>query len=294
MATVTRSTTSVSKKAAIAVPQKLNLSLPFSPEEATGTLETAYVLLHGEKKIGKTSLAVEAPGAFLLTFDPKQKFLGGIMQRFCPDWTHFLEYLKLLEELAKKPTFPYTRIVLDGVDIWWRHCEKFTCREFGVKDLAEEEWGKGFRRLKVHFSSAVDRLMALPCGSWYISHSVWRDVPSRRTNSKITKLLPTMASGAEEIIVGRVDGWFAYDFWGEERILIVRGDEQTGAGNRMKGHFQTPKGRPVREVSMGSTETEAWENLTKAFNNQQRYVTLFERDTEAAKAKKGGAAPLRK
>jgi hypothetical protein len=215
-------------------------------------------------------------GTLLLTFDPIQK-AQTILQRHVPDWNTFMTYLGLLEAQVKAGKYPYKRVVIDGADIWYRKCQEAVEKKLVVDHVSEEKWGKGWDMLKNWFATAVDRLFALPGGCWIIAHSDWREVESRTKGVKVNKLLPLL------------------NYHGEERILIVEGDERTGAGHRIKGHFLTPKGRKLREIPMGENEEEAYANLLNAFNNKQTFITIKERNDSAEKAKaaKGGTPPAK-
>lgn len=270
------------KKVGSSLPE---VKLPLKASKAVHDLSAYHLLFHGEKKIGKTTLTTTEDDVFLLTFDPLQKSYE-IKQRHCPDWKHFMAYLAALEEAAESGDYPYKRVVLDAADIWYRACQDWVEKKLAVPHVSDAEWGKGWDLLKQTFSRAVDRLLALPGGCWFVSHSAWVEIKTRR-GEKVSKLQPNLKAAAEEILVGKIDGWFAYDYDGEERVLIIRGDESTGAGCRIRGHFLTPKGRKVREIPMGNSEEEAFENLVKAFKNEQTFTTLEERDEKASK-KKGG------
>lgn len=271
----------------------INVSLPMKPSVPVADLSAYSVLIHGEKKIGKTTLTTVEGDVFLLTFDPPQRAYA-VKQRHCPDWKHFIAYLDLLEQKARDDDYPYKRVVVDGADIWYRRCQDYICKKLVIDHPSEEKWGKGWDLLKSTFAKAVDRLLALPGGCWFISHSEWQEVETRR-GDKVQKLNPLIKAGGQDILVGRVDAWFAYDYVGEERVLVVRGDEVTGAGHRIKGHFETPAGKAVREIPMGETEEEAWANFLKAFNNEQEFVSVKQRDrlaeggSDKKKAKKKAA-----
>lgn len=271
---IQRSTVTTGVKPVPTKPLAPTLTLPTSPSEQVHDINAYSFLFHGEKKIGKTTLLLEEPGVLLLTFDPLAKSLS-IMQRYCPNWATFEGYLKLLEGQVQNKNYQYKRVVIDGIDIWYRACQNGVCKELGIKHPSEEGWGKAWDMLKERFANAVDRLLALPGGCWFISHSDWREVKTR-SGEKITKLVPLVKAGGEEILVGRVDGWFAYVYDGNERTLIIRGDESTGAGHRIRGHFETPDGKPVVEIPMGDSETVAWQNLQHAFNNEQTFTTVRE------------------
>lgn len=262
-------------KAAVGKP-KIQVSLPTELSEAIHDLSQYHLLIHGEKKIGKTTLTTVEENVFLLSFDPIQKALE-LFQRHVPTWDHFMAYLEKLEALVAADKYPYRRVVIDGADIWHRRCQDWVCKKLVITHPSDEEWGKAWSLLKETFSNAVDRLLALPGGCWFISHSTWREVETR-SGHKVPKLVPLLSGSAEEILVGKVDGWFAYDYMDTERVLVVRGDERTGAGHRIRGHFLTPDGRMVTEIPMGGDEFESWNNLIAAFNNEQAFATLEERD----------------
>jgi len=276
------------RKAAVNV---LNVSLPDEPSVPSHSLDDYSLLFHGEKKIGKTTLTMEGGGKpLLLTFDPLQQAYS-LFQRHVPDWAHFMAYLQLLERRVAEGKFDYTRIVVDGTDIWYRRCQAWTCKILGVSHPQEAEWGKGWDLLKETFSTAVERVLALPCGVWFISHSEWREVQTRKGGPKIEKLMPLMKSGGQEILTGKIDGTFAYDYDGSRRVLCILGDATVMAGHRIKGHFLTPDGRRVAEIPMGNSEEEAYANFIAAFNNEQTFTSLLERDRATQPAPKGTATP---
>lgn len=247
----------------------MKLTLPTEPSETSGTIDDYHFFIHGEKKIGKSTFAMAEPDVLLLTFDPIRKSYP-FMQRYCPNWTTLVGYINLLEAEAKAGTYRYKRVVVDGADIWYRYCQVYAEKKLGVEHVSDAGWGKGWDLLKAEATFAAIRLMALPGGCWWISHSNWQEVKTR-DGRKIVKLLPLIKAGAEEVLIGRVDGWFAYDYQGSDRIMIIAGDESTGAGHNCKKHFVTTDGRPVIEVYMGTDEHEAWENFKSAFHNQQKY-----------------------
>lgn len=281
MAEVTRSTTNVvlpkPKPVYKLTPEVMaTLTLPMTPSEVSHDINEYYVLIYGVPKIGKTTLAMSDPNSLLLTFDPLQKSLP-IMQRQCPDWMTLMYYLSLLEYEAQQGTYPYSRVVLDGCDFMYRYCQIWCQTELMVDHISEEKWARGWDKLKETFVQVVDRFMNLPGGCWFVAHAEYRDIETRR-GEKVRKLMPLMKGAAEDIIVGKVDLWAAYEYNGKERVLIVRGDERTGSGCRINDHFLTPRGRAIVEVPMGNSPQEGWTNLNKAFENKQPFITCEERD----------------
>lgn len=241
--------------------------LPDEYAEPCDDFNRYSLLIHGEKKIGKTSIALQGGKVLLLQFDPPQLAYKR-MEIVIETWKHYLAVLRNLE--TAKP-FPYDRVVIDGAEQWYRMAFDHACSTLAVDDPGDEGYGKGWNLVRRTFAEGVDRFLRLSCGRWFTAHSMWREVETRQ-GTKIMKLLPTLSKQAEEILNGRVDGWFAYDYVEDKRVLIVQGDEHTGAGHRFDEsgfeHFRTPKGRVVREIDMGSSPAEAYQNLMKGFDNK--------------------------
>jgi len=245
--------------------------LPTKPTKQAADLSDYSVLIHGEKKIGKTSLALEPdPGEVLVVqFDPPQ-IAYDRMEVVCTTWLKFATTLKALEKLAREGKFPYSRVVIDRADVWFQLAQKEACQMLGISHPSEESWGKGWGAVRDVFNDSVTRVLNLPCGKWFICHSDWKEVEGR--NGKVNKLVPNLNNTADEILNGRCDAWFAYAYRGKERVLICKGDERTGAGHRIKGHFRTTDDDAVEEIPMGSSPEEAWEAFLAAFNNELEHA----------------------
>jgi hypothetical protein len=258
------------------------VTLPTEPTIASDEFNDFHIMVHGEPKIGKSTLLTQTAKTLVLSFDPIRKS-HKLIQVHIPDWSTFMLYLNKLRQAASTGNFPYDRVVVDGTDIWYRYCQTWACKECGVDHPNDASYGKGWDKLKETFADAVDKILALPCGVSFISHSQWKAKMTRNGGKDVEKLHPLMKDGGYEILVGKLDGAFAYDYYNRERVLILLGDELTTAGHTIKGHFLTTDGRLIGEVSMGNSEEEAWANFLAAWNNEQPYATLAERDEIAAK-----------
>ncbi len=246
------------------------VKLPKKPETPCTELNDFSFLFHGEKKVGKTTLALEGGRVLVLQFDPPQRAYER-MEIQCPDWRTFLASLKALE----KADAPYDRVVLDGADLWYHHCQAYVCEKQGIEHPGDAGWGKGWSALRNEFTHAVDRMLNLSCGVWFLCHSTWKEVDVRRSNGrteKVEKLLPMLSGMAEEILNGKVDGWFAYDYRGNNRVLVLQGDERTGAGHRLDQdkypHFRLPEGEKITEMMAGKSASIAYKRFLAAFNNE--------------------------
>ena len=93
-----------------------------------------------------------------------------------------------------------------------------------------------------------------------------REIKTRRGSSS-HKVISTMPRQAAEIIEGLVDIWAYFSYDGEERVLVVGGDEDISAGHRLDGRFMW-NGNPVRKIPMGSSAEQGYKNFVDAFNNE--------------------------
>lgn len=270
------------KKLGVASPaEKLGLSLPMEVSEPVHDINAYHGVITGEPGIGKTTLGMQEPGVFLLSYDPAAKSLAAF-QRHCPDWKTFIGYLDLLESASKKPgLFPYSRILVDGADLWYRSCHKAVCEKLCIEHPADEAWGKGWDAITQTFTSAVDRLLRMPCGVWFICHAKYKEL-EKRDGTKEEKLRPLLVARAEEILVGKCDFMLNIHYRGDIRIGTIRGSEDIAAKNRIDNHFLTPDNRQVVEIVMGNQGPQvAWETFLNAFNNLQDYTTYDELEAAA-------------
>ena len=244
-------------------------------------------LITGEKKIGKTSFAINGCEEMVLQFD-KPQLAYHIREKVIESWGDSMKAIAALEDLAKGGNFPYTRLVFDGVSEWYSMAQASTCKHFGIDHPSDEGFARAWHWLRDIFTDAINRVLRLqqsgPCGVVFIAHAEWKEVPIRSpwnepkgaTIPKIDKLVPNLSNRCEEIVGGKVDGWFCYDYDEEDRVLIVRGDQGVSAGHRIDGRFETPDGRPIREVFAGTSATETMENFIAAFRNEWKFATMDE------------------
>ena len=270
--------------------KKVSVTLPKKPYKVSTNIQDYSIHIHGEKKIGKTTLFAQEKDSFFLEFDPMQLSLS-IRQRHVPDWDHFLAYI---DEIEKQPDYCKT-VIVDGMDIAYQCCFDWCCKKLVIDHPSDEkDYGKSWNFIRTNFESAIRRLLNLNekgVAVRFISHSKWIEFETRSGNTT-DKLMPNLTGQAEETLNGLVDIWGAYVYSGKHRVLVVKGDESTGAGHRVDSQFLTPEGEQVEEIYMGRNPKEAYANLVKAFNNEQEYINIdddaFMPKKKKKKSSKGG------
>lgn len=255
--------------------------LPTKPRKPETRWDQFAYLLFGEKKIGKTTLAANIKNALVIQFDKPQLALE-IIEEVPRKWAEFLRILKALEDAGIK--LPYSAIIIDGCEEWYQMCQTHVCAVMGIEHPTDAKYGKGWSAVKTEFRDAVNRVLRLPCGHFFICHQKTISIENR-DGTETQRIVPALGAATEEILNSKVDGWFYYCYDGSNRRLIVRGSEEIGAGHRIKGHFQTKDGRPLRDIPMGSSSEEAFQNFIAGFENRLTHTS----GKEARQSEKGGS-----
>jgi len=218
------------------------------------------VLIFGEKKIGKTMLSSQFPNAFHMMFEPGGKSLE-IYQSEFTDWGTFKKAVTKIRSDKRFDT-----ISIDTVDLAFKSAERYACAKLAIDDPADEEWGKGWRAIRKEFELQIHRLVSAGKGVIFISHSMEREIKTRRGSSS-HRVVSTMPKQAGEIIEGLVDIWSCFTYDGDKRILIIGGNEDVSAGHRLDDRFKW-KGESVHTIPMGKSAEEGYKNFVDSFNNK--------------------------
>jgi hypothetical protein len=245
------------------VPMASGFELATSLSAPSESLQDYSVLLFGEKKIGKTSLASMFPKAYFLSTEPGTKALS-VYKTDVSDWRTFKAAVRAL----RKDT-TYKNTVVDTVDLAYKMCEKYVCNELGIDHVSEADWGKGWAGVREEFEMVLRDLIAAPGkGTILISHAVEKEI-KRRTGEKYDRIQPTMPNIARDIAEAMVDIWAYFSYDGDRRTLTIRGDDHITAGHRLQNRFRY-HGQEVVTIDMGVTKEEAYDNFLAAFNNEYK------------------------
>lgn len=264
------------KRTAKKAVKDLEVSIPDEPSVPCDDFRRYSMLVHGEKKIGKTTLFAQEEGVFFMEFDPLQLALA-IRQQHIPDWPSTLAYIDRLEQGPKN----IKTVVVDDAALMYQHCFNWGCDQLCIEHPTDEkDYGKSWGFIRDEYERAIHRLLNLPevagIAPRFVCHSKWKEFKNR-DGTQTEKLVPTLTGQAEEALIGEIDIWAAYTYFGKERVLVIVGDEEIGAGHRVDHRFKTPfDNQQVSEIWMGHSPAEAYKNLITAFNNLQRYKNMEE------------------
>lgn len=269
--------------------EKLELALVTEPSAPPQELRSYTVLLYGDKGIGKTSLSAQFPGAYFLCTEPGTKALR-VKASQVPDWDHFVGYIDLIEKDAD----PERTVIVDVIDLAYEFKYNEICRSLGIDNPTEEkDFGATWRKIRREFREEIERLTRLPGGVIFLSHDTEREI-TMSDGTTVDRRMPTMAKQASQEVCGLVDIIVYYGWEKENRFLNIVGSQELVAKCRceenffVKNHVGEADYR-VKRIAAGNSSKIAYDNLCKAFNNQQDSV-----DGLPPGSKKVVAAPVKK
>ena len=201
-------------------------------------LKGKYIMLYGQPKIGKTSLAAQFPKNLLLAFEPGYNALNNKMVQPITRWSEFKTVLRELARPEVKEKFD--TITIDTADIAWDYCEKYICSANvnettgeTPKTLGDIPWGKGYDLCKKEFDNGLRQIAMLGYGLVIISHEVTKTIKTE-SGQEYQKIMPTLAE-RPKLIVNRLVDIIAYLRLSNDdgkRYMYTRGNERFEAGSR--------------------------------------------------------------
>lgn len=229
--------------------------------EPIDDLGQAIILLSGEKKIGKTSLANQFGKNIVLAHEVGYKGLR-IRKIDIPDWDTARAAVKTL----RTDKF-YNTVTIDTADKSFKQCEAWSNRRLGISHASEEEWGKGWAAIRNEYENWIDRISHTGKGIILISHTQEKEV-KKRNGESYDRVMATLPRQGRDIIEGLVDIWCYFQYDGDRRILTIIGDDHVSAGHRFAERFRTPDGRAIRHIDMGRSPEDGYKNFLRAWQNK--------------------------
>lgn len=205
--------------------------LPSKKTPPSLSFAQAKVLLYGQPKVGKTTLASElADDVLILACEPG---LGGL-SAYSVEIDSWETFRKVGAELSE--TDKHSIVVIDTVDELYRMASDEVCRQLKVAHLADAEWGKGWQMARDEFRLRVGKLASLGRGLWAISHSMETELRTRVGTR--TRTVPTLDKRAFGFLEGFMDFIFlaqaeATPEGEEKRVLRTQPAEEYVAGGRV-------------------------------------------------------------
>lgn len=243
----------------------MTVSLPTSKSIPTANLAEYTWLIHGEPKIGKTSLIAEFRNVLFTMFEPGGKALSIHQTPTIVDWSYMLGVINELE----KGGHDFKSVCIDTGSKAYDRCLEWVCRRDHIQHPGKiEDFGASWKEVMKAFVDVHTRIAALNLGFFVTAHSRATE-RQRRTGLKDLKIEPMFGGSTDEFYRGIIDIIAYYHMVGEQRFLQIRGDDTVVAGCRLQNNFLTPTGEPIKMIPMGKSPKEAYQRIMLAFNNKQ-------------------------
>lgn len=258
--------------------KSLELTLPSELSTPSDDLGDYSWLIYGTKKIGKTSLAAQFPGALFMMFEPGGKALS-IYQVECTNWEKALGYLTLLEEQKKGGGLQYKTIVIDTGFEAFQKCFEYVCDKENIEYPRMDNFGKDWKKISNEFRTFHNRIAGLGTGLIVLCHEKMRESQTR-TGNKFDMVVPNLSSAADDYYRAIIDNVAWYHYRNSERFLLIKGSDFALAGCAVQAniHFLTAKNEMIHAIPMGDSATEGYRRIIRAFNNEQ--IASYKEETE--------------
>lgn len=267
------------KRATINTRQKRTISR--ERNKPSQILSQYPIIIHGELGIGKTTLTNQLPKMYCMMFEPNDSY-----PYYFDNVRNWVDFKDLKEDFLLGD-HDYLGIDIDNGSIAYDYAMAYACDKMGIEHPGgQNDFGQSWDKVKLTFINGMRDLMNSPYGFIVNCHTVEKELTTL-SGEKYNKLAPNLPKQAYEFLCYQIPNIFYYHYVKESRWLQIVGDEHIVAKNKMKGHFISSDGEPVYKIPMGNSEEEAYENLMKAFNNEQErsYKTTFTKRKSTAKRK---------
>lgn len=217
-----------------------NSLLSIKPHIVSKDLRGYSVLVYGEPKSGKTTIASKFPKALLLAFEKGYSAIPGIMAKDINTWGEFRKTLTELKDPEVKETF--YNIIIDTADIAYALCEKYICNmESNEKNsydsIGDIPFGKGYKLAMTEFDECIRKILQMGYGLILISHAQNKSFTDEN-GTEYNKIIPTLDSRGRLVcertcdIIGYSRGIDTDD--GIKTKLFLRGTPRFVAGSRFR------------------------------------------------------------
>ncbi len=218
------------------------MELPKEKTTAIKSLDKFTMLLFGQPKIGKTTLASHFPDTIFLATEPGHRFLE-LWKLDIKSWDDFLEAGALIINSQ------YKTVVIDTVDNLFKLCEDFCCKKWDIEHPGDLGYGKGWSILKSEFQRAMLKFVGSGLNFLFISHQKEQEVKSRVI--AYTKITNTLTESARKVLLPIVD-IIAYlgtesvkdkdgNIINEEHVLITKAGPSLEVGARGNPSYKFPE-----------------------------------------------------
>lgn len=238
------------------------MTLPTKMNIPSENIADYTLFIAGDKKVGKTSLASQFPDHYIMEFEP-----GNASHLCCrhTDIHSWKEACDLIEEIKANPTYCKT-LIIDDVPSLYRYCYQHARKLLRLGKIDKDNFDV-WRTTRLEMTDLFQTILKLPVGKIFTAHTVITPVEDRHGNT-YSQLAAALSNQCREIIMGPMTLSGVMQFTeGGKRTLIIEGDNFVQAGHGFANNF-TWKGQRLKEIPLGRSPQQGYENFMAAFNNK--------------------------
>lgn len=218
-------------------------------------------LYYGEPSMGKTSTAAQNEDAVFIMFEDGIAGLSvyavNIPRIAKKEGKSKWDVFKNVVDELLNSDHNFNEVVIDTADRAIDACGTYTEKTEGLSDLANGDWGMGWRKLFSNFKEPLQRLQMSELGLTVIAHSDMKEVTDIKGRTR-DKIIPSITGKSAQWLMDESDIVVLFDKDEDNnRVMRVESTKNFDAKQRIK----FPKG----VISMGKNEEEAYKNLLKNF-----------------------------
>jgi phage nucleotide-binding protein len=253
--------------------------------EPSDSLLDYCILIYGESAIGKTSTVSKIPGVYMIQIDPKRKNLSirqsnipnmslEELNKERPKFTPWQILSAMIDKLCADPTVK--TIALDNFGLLYQHALRHKCYKRTIKDPSEEnDYGQTWREIEDDMTTVLNKILAAGKGFVAIAHDTSREIET--VEGTFERIQPEMMKAAFKWIKACTDFAFYMSFADDgSRVLHLRSDKEIWTKcctDEDLPRFMDPQGKPLMQISCGSSPSQAWMNLNLAWENKLQDVS---------------------
>lgn len=208
--------------------------LNLQPHKVSRDLTGYITYIYGMAKIGKTSLAAQAPDCLLLACERGYNTIGGIFAQDITSWSDMRQVYRELKKPEVQERFKV--LIVDTIDLAAKYCTKYICAQNGISELSELGYGKGYALMRNEFEDVFNSLTQMGYAVFFISHA--QDaVFTRPDGTEYNKIIPSLSPAKVNAIIENMADIYGYAHFKspEERVITIRSNDDTiSCGTRFK------------------------------------------------------------
>lgn len=174
------------------------MKLPTEKTKPQTTFKGFNTLIHGLPKIGKTTFAASLGDDVIIAATEKGYSHLSVFAVDTPDWSTFLDLAKSLNDSN------FTTVVIDTVDILYKHCSAHVCKAKGWQDPSDGGYGKGFNLVRDEFMRVLNKMHQSGLSLIFISHSKEKTL-KKKNGAEFTCMSTSMSPATELLVAGMAD-----------------------------------------------------------------------------------------